>query len=132
SSDRWSRVGSGGQAGAALGTTGGEDGPAAAGAHARPEAVGLGATPVVGLESALHVCSRIEDWSEGGSPAGSALRTADTRPASNVTTGATGPRRSGAGARAAPGTGPAGDHPGRRLLAYHAAPARRRTGQPVT
>src|SRR5258708_4542762 len=42
-----------GQFATALGAARGEDGPAGPGAHAQPEAVGLGAAPVVRLEGAL-------------------------------------------------------------------------------
>jgi hypothetical protein len=38
---------------AALATTGGQNGATGAGCHAKPKTVGLGATTVIGLESAL-------------------------------------------------------------------------------
>ena len=44
---------SGGELGAALAATGSEDGAAGAGAHAQPEAVGLGPAPIVRLEGPL-------------------------------------------------------------------------------
>ena len=49
----WGPGGSGGQLGAPLAATGRQDGAAGAGAHAQPEAVHLGTTPVVGLVGPL-------------------------------------------------------------------------------
>ena len=67
-----------GQLGAALGTTSAQDGAAGAGAHAKTEAVNLGTTTVVRLESSLahSGISKAQLWSRkevGGPKAGSQL-----------------------------------------------------------